>query len=146
MSSDKSGSLTRGARTPVAPSSSSDVAAFLNKAQSMTPAANGGQNGRLVFALDATLSRQPAWDMACHMQAEMFQEAARVGGLDIQLVYFRGYDECRSSRWTADANELGGMMSRIQTRGGMTQIGKVLTHALKETEKTRVNALVYVGD
>jgi len=37
-------------------------------------------------------------------------------------------------------------MGRIGVRGGQTQIGKVLKHALDETGKTRVNAMVYVGD
>ena len=36
-----------------------------------------GARGRLVFALDATMSRQPTWDMACALQADMFREAAR---------------------------------------------------------------------
>ena len=43
--------------------------------------------GRLIFALDATMSRQPTWDRACQLQAGMFAE---VGGLEVQLVYYRG--------------------------------------------------------
>ncbi len=45
-------------------------------------------NGKLVFAMDATMSRQPSWDAALQTQAEMFREAGRIGGLDVQLVYF----------------------------------------------------------
>jgi hypothetical protein len=37
-------------------------------------------------------------------------------------------------------------MSRIDCRGGHTQIGKVLAHARKENEMRRVQALVFVGD
>ncbi len=141
------------ARSPggeVAPgrSSNDEIDAFLAKAKTMTPPpeAQAAGTGRLVFALDATMSRQPTWDRACALQAQMFEETAKIGGLDVQLVYFRGFNECRASRWVRDARALAGLMTKIDCRGGHTQIGKVLTHTLKETRKARVNALVYVGD
>jgi len=102
--------------------------------------------GRLVFALDATMSRQPLWDTACKLQGDMFREAAAVGGLDIQLVYYRGLAECRASRFVSDATKLGELMSRIDCRGGNTQIGKVLSHTRHESERRKVQALVFVGD
>jgi hypothetical protein len=129
-----------GAQTP-----SGDVAVFLARARAMRPAASG-ERGRLVFALDATMSRQPTWDLACRLQGEMFQEAGRIGGLDVQLVYFRGFGECKASKWTSNAQSLGAMMTRIDCRGGNTQIGRVLTHALAEARRQRIRALVYVGD
>ena len=92
------------------------------------------------------MSRQPTWDRACQLQAEMFREAGRIGGLDVQLVYFRGMIECKASRWASDAERLGAMMSRIDCRGGHTQIGRVLSHAVAETRRERIRALVYVGD
>ena len=52
------------------------------------------------------MSRQPTWDTACTLQADMFREAAAIGGLDIQLVYFRGLGECRASGWVADSERL----------------------------------------
>ena len=112
----------------------------------MAPAVSSGQRGRLVFALDATMSRQPTWDAACRLQAQMFQEAGSIGGLDVQLVYFRGLNECRTSDWVAQPERLGALMEKIDCRGGHTQIGKVLKHVRKESEKRRVQALVYVGD
>ena len=78
----------------------------------------------MIFALDATMSRQPTWDTACKLQAEMFEEAGRIGGLDVQLVYFRGFNECRASRWVSDARALRDLMTKIDCRGGHTQIGK----------------------
>jgi hypothetical protein len=105
-----------------------------------------GKRGRLIFALDATMSRQPTWDSACALQADMFREAAATGGLDIQLVYFRGLNECGSSQWVADSGRLAQLMSRIDCRGGHTQIGKVLYHARKENEAQKVQAVVFVGD
>lgn len=121
-----------------------DIAAFLETAASVP--ASAGPRGRMIFALDATMSRQPTWDRAQSLQAEMFQEAARLGTLDVQLVYFRGFGECRASRFVRDARSLAGLMSRIDCRGGHTQIGRVLKHAVATTREERVNALVYVGD
>ncbi|WP_425607305.1 VWA domain-containing protein [Roseibium sediminicola] len=126
------------------PSAAADVAAFLQKARETPP--DPGRSGRLVFALDATMSRQPTWDQACHIQAEMFREAGQISGLEIKLVYFRGFGECRASRWFKDGQELAAVMSRISCQGGRTQIGKVLTAALKAASDDKIAALVYVGD
>jgi hypothetical protein len=101
--------------------------------------------GRLVFALDATASRQPTWDTAAQLQADMFQAVAAIGGLDVQLVYYRRF-ECQASHWLSDAARLGRMMARISCQSGFTQIGNVLTHARKENELQKVHALVFVGD
>ena len=126
--------------------SRSEIDAFLTKVREMGPAVTAGQRGRLVFAMDATMSRQPTWDAACQLQGQMFQETAAIGGLDVQLVYFRGFAECRASGWVAQPERLGALMERIDCRGGHTQIGKVLRHVRKESEKRKVQALVYVGD
>jgi len=129
-----------------APASSPDeIAAFLDAAKRTVPA-QAGRRGRLAFALDATMSRQPTWDRACRLQAEMFEETARIGGLDVQLVYFRGHDECRASRWVGDARALAALMTKIDCRGGATQIGRVLGHASAETRRAPIDALVFVGD
>ena len=133
-----------GAGKPVA--SRAEIDSFLAKIATMTPTVAVGQRGRLVFALDATMSRQPTWDSACSLQAGMFQEAGSIGGLDVQLVYFRGLNECRSSGWVANPERLGKLMEKIDCRGGHTQIGKVLGHIRRECEKRKIQALVYVGD
>ena len=112
-------------KSPAERASRSEIDAFLQRAAQAAPG-TGGKRGRLVFALDATMSRQPTWDRACQLQAEMFEEAARVGGLDVQLVYFRGFNECRASKWVSDPMKLADIMSRIDCRGGLTQIRKVL--------------------
>jgi hypothetical protein len=98
------------------------------------------------MALDATMSRQPTWDVACKLQAEMFREAGKIGSLDVQLVYFRGFGECRASKWVSEAGELAKLMTGLQCRGGQTQIGKVLTHARRETGRKKVAVMVFVGD
>ena len=130
----------------LAASPRTEIDAFLNRVKSLGPAATADGRGRLLFALDATMSRQPTWDQACVLQAEMFREAAAVGGLDIQLVYYRGLSECRASGWIGEARQLGELMSHIECRGGHTQIGKVLSHARRESEKALLGALILVGD
>jgi hypothetical protein len=106
-----------------------------------------GTRGRLIFALDATASRQPTWDTACQLQAEMFHEVASAGGLDMQLVYYRGsLGECKASRWFPQSEPLTKAMSQIRCEAGHTQIEKVLIHAQKETKLLPVSALVFVGD
>jgi hypothetical protein len=129
-------------RSAAPASSEAELEAFLSAAE-RAPAAG---RGRLVFALDATLSRQPSWDLACQLQADMFDAAAEAGGLSVQLVYFRGQGECRASRWMDDAARLKAVMSRIHCRGGLTQIGKVLAQTRAEAERAPLAALVYVGD
>jgi hypothetical protein len=99
--------------------------------------------GRLIFALDATASRQPTWDQAVQLQALMFNAAA---GLDVQLVYFRGWNECVASRWLTDAKSLAGIMSTVTCRGGPTQIGRVLSHVRKEHQRQKVDALTLISD
>lgn len=136
----------QGGSEPATTSSRSEIDAFLTKVKSLGPTAGTGLRGRLIFALDATMSRQPLWDTACKLQADMFREAASVGGLDVQLVYYRGLAECRASSWVSQTERLAELMTRIDCRGGHTQIGRVLEHARSETERKKVQALVFVGD
>ncbi len=136
----------RAADKAAAATGRAEIDAFLDRVNALGPAAAPGKRGRLIFALDATMSRQPTWDTACRLQAEMFRETAAIGGLDIQLVYYRGLAECRASSWIAEPERLGALMSRIDCRGGHTQIGKVLAHARRENDKAKVGTLVFVGD
>src|SRR5262245_33257573 len=114
------------------------VAALLQKMRS--------SRARLVFALDATASREPTWDLAASLQASMFEEAARIGGLDVQLVYYRGFDELRHTAWVADAHELVEQMSAIRCMAGSTKIARVLRHLRSEHERAKINAAVFIGD
>jgi hypothetical protein len=132
-------------KLPAGRSSRGEIDAFLRQIAT-TPRRQSDGRGRLIFALDATMSRQPTWDRALAIQAEMFDAAAALGGLDIQLVYFRGHGEFRASHWARDAAHLRAEMTGVACRGGLTQIEKVLRHARDEARRGRVDALVYVGD
>lgn len=128
-------------------SSREEIDAFLSRLRTLTPSPSVGTGrGRLIFAMDATMSRRPTWDMALALQADMFRTVKDIGGLDVQLVFFRGFDECRASRWVSDAEALARLMTSVDCRGGFTQIRKVLMHARREAHAGKVNAIVYVGD
>jgi hypothetical protein len=136
-------------RLPTAPNPgevSADVDAFLRDLQRAPKPPPSGARGRLIFALDATASREPSWDRACRIQGEMFEATAALGGLDVKLVYYRGFNECQASRWMSNATDLHRVMRRVSCLGGETQIERVFAHALAETKRQRVGALVFVGD
>ena len=126
-------------------SRSAQIDEFLNQVRKAPPMPPGGR-GRLIFALDATASREPTWERACRIQGEMFEATAGLGGLEIQLVFYRGFAECKSSRWMTSAAELHRAMRSVFCVGGETQIERVLAHAISETGRKRVNALIFVGD
>jgi hypothetical protein len=117
------------------------VTEFLAKARNTPPVKHEGK-GRLIFAMDATMSRQPTWDRALSIQAEMFEAAE---GLEVQLVYFRGFHECQASKWVADTKSLARLMTKVDCRGGNTQIGRVMSHAL-DMKGQGAKAVVFVGD
>lgn len=121
------------------------VAEFLQQA-ARVPVIATPTTGRLLFALDATASRQPTWDQACQLQGDMFATAAEVGGLALQLAWYRGYGEFQVEPWLTDPTELQRRMSSVQCRGGLTQISRVLEYAIQETQRHPLNALVLVGD
>lgn len=144
---DKAGRVPQkpAATAPDARSRPGELDRFLNAAQRLAPLATG-QAGRLVFALDATMSRQPSWDLACSLQGRMFEVAAESGGLAVQLVYFRGIGECRASGWVGEPERLTSLMGRIACEGGQTQIARVLRHVRDEAKAVPVRAFVFVGD
>ena len=127
-------------------STSDDVQAFLDKVAATPARPTGRERGRLIFALDATASREPSWDHACQLQGEMFQETATLGGLEIQLAYYRGFGEFKASPWTEDSKTLLRQMTGVYCLAGETQIRKILRHAVNETKKKSVDAVIFVGD
>ena len=143
---DDRGTPVKKPESPAATSARAEIDAFLTRARAVGATREAGTRGRLIFALDATMSRQPTWDTACRLQAEMFREAGAIGGLDVQLVYYRGFNECGASRWVAQPEQLAHLMGRIACMGGHTQIRKVLAHARRETADKKVQALVFIGD
>ena len=123
-----------------------EVADFLRKVAATPARKPAGERGRLVFAMDATASRQPTWDRAANLQGEMFHATDGLGGLELQLVFFRGFGEFKASPWVTDTNALTRLMTSVQCFAGETQIAKVLQHAINQTKERRVDAVILVGD
>ena len=133
-------------RLPTPAAADKAVADFIEGLKTVPVLRPVGKKGRLLFALDATMSREPTWEAAREIQSEMFREAGKVGGLLIQLACFRGQGEFFASPWLEDAATLAEAMSLVDCRGGRTQLRRVLEHALAEVGRERISAIVYIGD
>ena len=146
MNEDDKTKLDSGSHVPLQRASSRQVDAFLKKLATMPVVRRPGQFGRLLFAMDATASRQSSWDTASRIQGQMFSVASGLGGLEIQLAWYRGFGEFYVSPWLRDAARLLKIMTSVSCFAGETQIRKVLTHAIQEARKNKLNAVVIVGD
>ncbi|TCS61268.1 hypothetical protein EDD55_10867 [Varunaivibrio sulfuroxidans] len=134
-------------KTPSAKSSSSDVEAFLEQvARVPVRAPEPGVQGRMLFAMDATASREGAWRQALRIQSDMFLAAKDLGGLRVQLAFYRGYGTFKVSPWIDDSDQLVRLMASVSCQAGPTQLSKILKHCINETKQSIVNALVFVGD
>ncbi len=129
------------------PTAGGDVDAFLSKVAA-TPkrARTGGKRGRLLFAMDATASRQPTWDTAARIQGEMFLETSALGGLEVQLAFYRGFGEFKVGRWTDNEKEMLRLVSSVFCLAGETQLHKVLQHAVNQAKTEHLSALIFIGD
>ena len=130
---------------PAKQSSTAEVDAFLGDL-ARVPARTGKADGRLLFAMDATASREHSWDHAAAIQGEMFEATRDVGDLRIQLAFFRGFGEFKVSGWLANPDDIHRLMASVFCMAGETQIEKVLKHARNEAGREGVRAVVYVGD
>jgi len=134
-------------KTDVTPTSagSAEVDRFVREVGQLAPRP-AGTRGRLLFALDATASREPTWDLATSLQGEMFIAAAQSGGLDIRLAFYRGFDEFKVSRRTSDGRELARLMGAVRCLAGRTQIARLLRYAGEQRRDSHIDAVVFVGD
>ena len=127
-------------------SARAEVDSFIDAIKTTAVGHVADQNGRLLFAMDATASRETVWDRACHIQGQMFNETVSIGGLSVQLAHYGGFMEFAATPWTSNARDLLHYMTAIRCHAGQTQIGQVLKHALAESRRARIHALVFVGD
>jgi hypothetical protein len=127
-------------------SRTNDLDRFLSELRSTPNLKVVPRRGRLIFALDATASREPTWAQARRVQARMFEVAGTLGGLEVQLCWYGGFDEFEAHGWFRDAESLRVAMERIVCRSGYTQVGRVFRHTVSEARRATINALVFVGD
>ena len=141
MSGDKK-NLTR----EITKNRNADVKSFIDTLTTIPNVKSTGKRGRLLFGMDATASRGPTWDAACQIQGNMFAETAKIGGVDIQLAYYRGFNEFACSSYVSSASDLIEFMSKVYCRGGHTQLQRMLKYARHEKVKNKIDAFVFVGD
>jgi hypothetical protein len=127
-------------------SSNTAITAFIHNANKLPQRQSDGGIARLIFAMDATASRQPSWDRACQLQNQMFQATAKLGGLQLQLCYYCGINQFHFSPWLQDSHALGETMSAVQCLGGYTQLERVLDHSLSENAAKPLQAVIIIGD
>lgn len=132
------------AKPPSRRSSSVEIERFLHKSRAIAQFVE--KQPRLLFAIDATASRQPTWDSASHLQQEMFRSTGKLAALAVQLCYYRGFRDFFASAWLTDSSQLTQLMTRVQCEGGHTQIARLLRHAQQEHRKVAIRALVFIGD
>jgi hypothetical protein len=132
------------AKPPSKRSSSQQIERFLQQSKNITQFV--ARQPRLLFAVDATASRQPTWDSASHLQQEMFLATSEIASLAVQLCYYRGFQQFFASPWLTDSAQLARLMGRVQCEGGHTQIARLLRHAQAEHRKVPLRALVFIGD
>ena len=132
------------AKLPSRTATPSEISAFLRKRDVISTVRR--RQPRLPFGMDATASRQPTWDRACHLQREMFVAANASSSLTVQLCFFRGFHDFYAGPWTSDSKQLAQEMGRVYCEGGHTQIQRLLRHALAEHRKDPIKAMVFIGD
>lgn len=131
---------------PTKTSDASAIDAFLQDMNKTPVPFEGGGGGRLLFAMDATASREHSWDMAARIQGDMFEATRGIGGLAVQLAFFRGFGEFKVSGWLSEPQEIHRLMSSVFCLAGQTQVEKVLKHARNQAARSGIRAVVYVGD
>ena len=81
------------------------------------------------------------------MHGELFSAAAETTSLAVQLCYYRGMAGFHVSHWLTESGALLDQMSDVSCEAGITQIGRVLRHALAAGSASQpISALILVGD
>jgi hypothetical protein len=96
---------------------------------------------RLLFAMDATASREPSWQLAQTITGAMF--AAVPGALDVALAYHGGGRLKEVTPFAADTRAFLDKVHTVQCEAGGTALTALLEAA---TTIARLKALIYVGD
>jgi hypothetical protein len=96
---------------------------------------------RLVFAVDATASREPAWEAARQVTDALVK--ALPGALDVALAVHGGSRVHTFTGFTADAAALRDRAAGVTCQAGLTRLLPILSASLKQSS---VRVIVYIGD
>jgi hypothetical protein len=95
----------------------------------------------LVFAVDATASREPAWAAARQVTDALVK--ALPGALDVALAVHGGSRVHTFTAFTSDANTLRDRAAGVACQAGVTRLLPILSASLKQPG---VRVVIYVGD
>lgn len=101
------------------------------------------QRVRIGFIVDATASRDGAWEQAQTVQGRMFQAVAGLGRVSLRLVHFGG-GELTDHGWSENTRKLATRMAAVRCRQGLTQVLPALRVFMDDGEK--IDAVILVGD
>jgi len=100
-----------------------------------------GKRGKLLFAIDATASREPAWEAAKQLTDSFFD--AVPGMIDIGLAAYGGNRVHTFTPYVADARRLRRLASGISCRAGYTQLLPILRRVVETGD---VGVVLYITD
>jgi hypothetical protein len=111
------------------------------------------RQANILFGLDLTASREATLAQAQEATAGMFQAVAKLAktsgrsiAVAIKLAYYGGDKFRVADRWLSDPDALCRLLTKPRCEGGLTQIGRLLRHALKEAVSGEISAVVFIGD
>lgn len=131
----------------------SDHSSFLDKvrsskAMSATPkqeilakAIANPKRPRLLFAMDATASREACWNVAKEITGAMFE--AVPGELDVALAYHSGGLLQQMTEFSSQAKAFLDKVQSVRCSAGSTALNQILD---KATQTIGLKAFIYIGD
>lgn len=96
---------------------------------------------RLLFAMDATASREGAWNVAKEITGTMFE--AVPGALDVALAWHSGGRLQQVTPFSPDTRSFLEKVHAVRCVAGGTALKEILARA---TSTVRLKALIYIGD
>jgi hypothetical protein len=135
------GFLTR-VMTKVSAAVTSAAAALPAMGHAEPPAVAGNSSRpRLVFAVDATASREPAWAAARQVTDSLVK--ALPGELDVSLAVHGGSRVHTFTEFTSNASVLRDRAAGVTCQAGLTRLLPILATSLKQPS---VRVIIYIGD
>ena len=120
---------------------STAVAAQSSSKKALGAALNNKRVPLLLFAMDATASREPAWAAAQKITSKMFEQIP--ADLRVALAYHSGGELKEVTPYTDNAKQFADKVHQVRCQAGATALNAILSNA---AQTRGLKALVYIGD
>ena len=111
------------------------------KQEILTRAIAHQERPRLLFAMDATASREACWTIAKEITGAMFESVP--GELDVALAYHSGGRLQEMTPFSSEAKAFLDKVQAVRCSAGRTALNEILD---KAAQASRIKALIYIGD